>query len=135
MAEGLVTVPSALSFDRTLEELLAALARRGVQVFATIDHAANARAVGMPLAPTTVVVFGSAKAGTLLMQAEPALGLDLPLRALVRQDAAGTVSVAYNEPEWIVRRHGLDQAALPVVAGMDGLLRAVVAEAAGVPTT
>lgn len=131
MPTGLIEIRSAHSFAETLGKFTAALAARGVEVFAQIDHAQNARDVGLPLPPTTVVTFGAARAGTPLMQAHQTLGLDLPLRALVGEDAAGAVFIAYNQPDWIVTRHGLDPADFPSVKGMISLLEAVVREACG----
>ncbi|MDR3513418.1 MAG: DUF302 domain-containing protein [Caulobacteraceae bacterium] len=133
MSDGLVVASSRLSFAETLERLCAALERNGVEIFARIDHAANAATAGLGLRPTTVLVFGAAKAGTPLMAARQTLGLDLPLRALVFEDAEGETRVAYNDPAWIVSRQGLDAAAFPSVAGMAKLLAAVTAEAAGAP--
>lgn len=130
MPTGLITVQSAAGFQETLRRLLDAMERRGVDVFAQIDHAANAQAAGLTLRPTTVVVFGAAKAGTPLMAAEQTLGLDLPLRTLVYQDAAGQTWLAYNEPDWIAARQGLAPDAFPSIAAMTNLLAAVIAEAA-----
>ena len=76
-------------------------------VFARIDHAAGAAQAGLALRPTEVFIFGNAKAGTPLMQSDQTIGIDLPLKALVWQDANGKVWLSYNEPSWIVRRHGL----------------------------
>jgi uncharacterized protein (DUF302 family) len=130
MPAGLMVLRSARGFEDTLQGLLDVLRRRGVDVFAQIDHAANARAAGLTLRPTTVVVFGAAKAGTPLMAAEQTLGLDLPLRALVYEDAAGEARIAYNRPDWIAARQGLAPEAFPSTAAMTKLLDTVVAEAA-----
>lgn len=75
-------------------------------VFARIDHAANAAAVGLSLRPTEVVLFGNPKGGTLLMQDQQPAGIDLPLKALDWQDAEGKVWLGYNAPEWIPRAQG-----------------------------
>jgi uncharacterized protein (DUF302 family) len=131
MTRGLIVVPSRYTFAETLQKLLDALHRSGVEIFTQIDHAAGAEAAGLTLRPTTVVVFGAAKAGTPLMEAEQTLGLDLPLRALVYEDAAGETRIVYNAPDWIVERHWLRPDAFPSVAGMTKLLASVVAEAAG----
>jgi uncharacterized protein (DUF302 family) len=131
MPPGLIEIRSSRSFAETLGKFTGALAARGVQVFAQIDHAQNARDAGLPLPPTTVVIFGAAQAGTPLMEAHQTLGLDLPLRALIREDAAGAVFIAYNQPNWIVTRHGVDPTTFPSVAGMTKLLEAVVREACG----
>lgn len=126
--EGLISTNSRLPAADIVARLEAALQAKGVTVFARIDHAAGAAAAGLSLRPTTVLVFGNAKAGTPLMQAEQTIGIDLPLKILVWQDAAGTSWVAYNDPAWLARRHGIDPAA-PPVAGMSVLLAALASEA------
>jgi uncharacterized protein (DUF302 family) len=129
MTEPLVTVASGRGFQDTLDALVSGLDRRGVPVFARIDHAANAKAAGLELRPTTVVIFGSAKAGTPLMQAQQALGLDLPLRMLVYEDQDG-VRIAYREPAAIMQAHGLGPNGMPTVTAMSALLAALAQEAA-----
>ena len=106
-ADGLTTVPSSFAPKETMDRLEAEIRARGMTVFARIDHAAGAVAVGMTLRPTELLVFGAARAGTPLMQADQAVGIDLPLKALVYQDEAGGVWLATNDPRWIARRHGL----------------------------
>jgi uncharacterized protein (DUF302 family) len=129
MTDGLVVVASAHGFAQTLDKLAAALTVAGVQIFARIDHAANAREAGLSLRPTTLLIFGSAKAGTPLMQANQTLGLDLPLRALVYEDTVGKAWIAYNEPDWIAERQGLQPAAFLTVSAMAKLIATVVAQA------
>jgi uncharacterized protein (DUF302 family) len=96
--DGLVTLQSSHDFATTLERLTAALEAKGVRVFAQIDHAAGATSAGLELRPTTLVVFGNPVAGTPLMQAAQTVGIDLPLKALVWQDAQGAVHLTYNDP-------------------------------------
>ena len=96
-ASDLVTLPSAHGATETVERLKALLARKGVEVFAHIDHAAAAERVGLRLRPTQVVIFGNPRAGTPLMQARQTVGLDLPLRALVWQDEQGKVWLTCSE--------------------------------------
>ena len=84
---GLVTLQSSHDVATTLERLTAALEAKGVRVFARIDHAAGAASVGLALRPATLVIFGNPAAGTPLMQAAQTVGIDLPLKALVWQDA------------------------------------------------
>ncbi|MDR3464826.1 MAG: DUF302 domain-containing protein [Xanthobacteraceae bacterium] len=122
---GVVTKPSGAGPAETLERLDAAIRARGMTVFARIDHAAGAREAGLSLRPTTVVIFGNAVAGTPLMQAAQTIGIDLPLRGLVWQDAAGATFVSFNDPAWLAARHGLDPAAKPQVAAMTAALHAV----------
>jgi uncharacterized protein (DUF302 family) len=112
-----VTLRSAHDFATTRARLDAELAARGVEVFARIDHAANAAAAGMSLPPTLVVVFGNARAGTPLMQRAPDLALDLPLRILIREDEHGAVLLSYHDPAALVQAYGLAAAdAMPLHA-------------------
>ena len=132
--EGLVSIASRYSAAETVDRLLAALQKRDLTVFARIDHAANAAAVGMPLRPTDVVLFGNPKGGTVLMQDQQRVGIDLPLKALVWQDAGGKVWLSYNAPDWIAARAGLSDKRLGensagAVAAMTKALAAVAEEA------
>jgi len=77
------------------------IGERGMNVFARIDHAAGAAEVGLTLRPTELIIFGNARGGTPLMQPNQTVGIDLPLKALVWQDAAGKTLISYNEPSWI----------------------------------
>jgi uncharacterized protein (DUF302 family) len=122
--DGLVSVASGFSARDTMERLLAALPPRNMTVFARIDHAAGAAAVGMPLRPTDLVIFGNPKGGTVLMQDQQRTGIDLPLKALVWEDADGKVWVSYNDPAWIARRHGVGHAA--AVEAMTTAMKAIV---------
>jgi uncharacterized protein (DUF302 family) len=126
-ANGLVTLRSSRDFTTTLERLLAALASKGITVFARIDHAAGAASVGLALPPTTLVMFGNPAAGTPLMQAAQTAGIDLPMKVLVWQDAQGAVSLSYNDPAWIAARHQLgetvSQAAAALAVGLEALAR------------
>jgi uncharacterized protein (DUF302 family) len=108
---GLITAKSRYDVGETADRLATAVEARGMTVFARIDHAAGAKQAGLELGPTELLIFGSAKAGTPLMQANPAVGIDLPLKALIWRDGAGTVWLTYNDPHWITRRHGLGAAA------------------------
>ena len=106
-ADGLITLPSNYGPKETMDRLEAEIRARGIVVFARVDHAAGAAQVGLSLRPTEVLIFGNAKAGTPLMQAEQTIGIDLPLKALVWQDANGKVWLSYNEPSGLAQRHGL----------------------------
>jgi uncharacterized protein (DUF302 family) len=129
MADGLTTVPSAFGPKETMDRLETLITARGMTVFARVDHAAGAASVGLPLGPTELLIFGSAKAGTPLMQADQAIGIDLPLKALVYQDADGKVWVGYNNPGWLAQRHGLSQTFAPTIAAMAEMLDAITKQA------
>jgi uncharacterized protein (DUF302 family) len=96
---------------------------------AGIDHAAGAAKAGLTLGPTTVVIFGNARAGTPLMQANQAVGIDLPLKALVFEDEAGKVWLACNDLHWIAARHGLGASSGKIVDAMAAVLDAVATKA------
>jgi uncharacterized protein (DUF302 family) len=127
--EGLTTVASGFGPKETMDRLAAAATAKGLTVFARIDHAAGAAAVGLPLRATELLVFGNAKGGTPLMQAAQTIGIDLPLKALVYQDAAGNTWLAYNDPVWLARRHGLGPEVEPTVKAMTAALAALATAA------
>ena len=116
--DGLTTLASNRSVRETMDRLEAALRDKGITVFARIDHAAGAASVDMPLRPTELIIFGNPKAGTPLMQARQSIGIDLPLKMLGWQDAAGKAWLTYNDPAWLARRHGLGSEAEAAVAAM-----------------
>ena len=129
--EGVVTIPSNYSPEKTIERLKAGLAAHGLDVFAEIDHARNAKEAALTLPPETLLVFGSAAAGTPLMQASQAAGIDLPLKALVWRDAAGKTWISYNDPVWIAKRHGLAGGQMNIAEKMRDGLEAIAGNAAG----
>jgi uncharacterized protein (DUF302 family) len=128
---GLTSMPSDLGYPETLSRLEAAIRGAGMTVFARIDHAAAAAVAQLPLRPTELLLFGNAKGGTVLMQSNQLIGLDLPLKALVYQDASGMVWVAYNDPAWLAGRHALDTSASPTVAAMTATIKRIVTQATG----
>jgi uncharacterized protein (DUF302 family) len=106
-ADGLITMPSSYGPKETMERLKAEAAAKGLTILARIDHTAGATQVGLQLRPTELLIFGNAKAGTPLMQSNQEVGIDLPLKALVWEDAEGKTWLAHNDPTWIAKRHGL----------------------------
>ena len=122
---GLTTVASAYGPKDTMDRLEGAVKAKGLTVFARIDHAGGAQEVGLPLRPTAVLIFGNAKGGTPLMQAAQTIGIDLPLKVLVWQDAAGKTWLSYNDPGWIAKRHDLGHEVDATVGALTGALGAV----------
>jgi uncharacterized protein (DUF302 family) len=98
---------SRYPYRETIERLSRAIVASGSTVFATIDQAAAAARAGLTLRPTTLIVFGNPAGGTPLMADSPLLGLDLPLKFLVWEEA-GVVTVAYAPLSDIVRRYGVN---------------------------
>jgi uncharacterized protein (DUF302 family) len=128
---GLTTIKSHRGARETMNRLEEAVKARGMTVFARIDHAAGASAVGMPLNPTEVLIFGNARGGTPLMQSAPTIGIDLPLKALVWQDASGETWLSFSDPAWLAQRHGLSGAETAVgnlTAALNALAKEAISE-------
>ena len=124
-AQGLTTLRSSYGPKDTMNRLEAEVRAKGMTVFAHIDHAAGARAVGLSLRPTEVLIFGNAKAGTPLMQSVQTIGIDLPLKALVWQDSSGDTWLSYNDPAWLAQRHGVSGETAAAISTMTAALGAV----------
>lgn len=105
-ADGLVAVNSPHSVKETIDRFEGAVKARGLNVFLRVDHAAGARKIGKSLRPTELLVFGNPQGGTPLMECAQSAGIDLPLKALAWQDAAGQVWLGYNDPQYLADRHG-----------------------------
>ena len=127
--EGLTSIRSRFGPKETMDRLESEIRARGMTVFARIDHAAGAAQVGLTLRPTELIIFGNARGGTPLMQASQTAGIDLPLKALVWEDASGKIWLSYNEPSWIVQRHGLGVRA-EIVDNLAAALSAISRKAA-----
>src|SRR6266852_9985839 len=132
-AQGLTMLRSSYGPKDTMNRLEAELRAKGMTVFARIDHAAGAKAVGLPLRPTDVLIFGNAKAGTPLMQSIQTIGIDLPLKALVWRDGSGNTWLSYNDPSWLAKRRGLGHEVEARVRAMAAALDAVARTATAPP--
>lgn len=128
--EGLINIKSGFGPKETMDRVKTEIRARGLNVFVCIDHAAGAVEAGLSLAPTNLIIFGNARGGTPLMQSVQAVGIDLPLKILVWQDAENNTWLSYNEPRWIAQRHNVTNAE-PVVGKMTVMLSAIAKEAAG----
>ena len=104
---GLINVKSAHDTKTTADRLENTLKQKGMTVFARIDHAAGAQKVGQKLRPTELIVFGNPKVGTPLMQCRQTTAIDLPQKALIWEDEEGQVWLSYNNPNYLVERHGI----------------------------
>ena len=129
-ADGLVTVKSPRSAKDTMNRLEEVVKQRGLNVFARIDHATGAAKVGMVLRPTEVLIFGNPQGGTPFMECAQTVGIDLPLKALVWEDASSQVWIGYNDPVYLAERHGV--AKCPVAENLRKAM-ASIAEAAIAP--
>jgi uncharacterized protein (DUF302 family) len=132
-ADGLITIRSSCGPKETMNRLEAEVKTKGLTVFAHIDHAAGAAAVGLPLGPTDLLIFGNAKGGTPLMQSIQTVGIDLPLKVLVWQDASGNTWLSYNDPNWIAKRHGVGHEVDAPVSAMAAALSAIAKAATTSP--
>lgn len=122
-AQAIVVKASPHPVAETLDRLTGALEKKGITVFARIDHAAGAKKVGLELRPNQVLIFGNPKLGTPLMQARPGVGLDLPMKVQAFEDPQGQVWVRYVRPAGLLARHG-GGGPEAVVAKMTGALDA-----------
>jgi uncharacterized protein (DUF302 family) len=118
---GIIDKPSNHSVDETVEKLKGILQRKGVTLFAMVDHSGEAAKVGMKMRPTKLLIFGSPKAGTPLMLAAPRSAIDLPLKILVWEEAEGKVWVSYNSPAYLQQRHGFQAQLLQNIAVVETL--------------
>jgi uncharacterized protein (DUF302 family) len=122
--EGLTSIRSRFGPKETMDRLETEIRAQKMEIFARIDHAAGAAAAGLELRPTELIIFGNARGGTPLMQSVQTVGIDLPLKALVWEDASGTTWLSYNEPSWLAQRHNIPNAE-PVVSKMSATLGAM----------
>jgi len=131
--DGLTSIRSSFGPLDTALRLEAAVKAKGLTVFARIDHAAGAAEVALALRPTVLLIFGTARGGTPLMQSAQTVGIDLPLKALVWGDASGNTWLSYNEPSWLARRHGLGAEAETTVRALTAALNALAKAATSSP--
>jgi uncharacterized protein (DUF302 family) len=123
--EGLKTLQSEFGPDETMARLEKEIMAHGMRSFSRINHATLAEETGLTLRPTEVILFGNPRGGTPLMQASQTIGIDLPLKALIWQDTSGKTWLSYNEPAWLLKRHGLKD--MDQVAGQMELALAAIA--------
>ena len=124
-ADGLIAVKSPYSAKETMNRLEEVVKQKGLNVFARIDHAAGAAKIGKTLRPTELLIFGNPQGGTPLMECAQTMGIDLPLKALVWEDASAQVWLGYNDITFIAKRHEVPDCAAPAnlskaLAGMAG---------------
>lgn len=118
---GLLIKSSQYSVNETINRLESIVKKKGITVFARINHAQGAKKAGLELAPTELLIFGNPKLGTPLMQSSQPVGIDLPLKAIAWQDKEGKVWLGYNTPAYIAERHSINDKAA-VIKKMTGAL-------------
>ncbi len=121
-ASGIVTKTSTHSVKETLDKLEAIVTSKGFKIVARVNHAKAAEKSGQTLNPTEVLIFGNPKVGTALMKSNQAIGLDLPIKVIAWEDDNGVVTIAYNDPAWMVSRYGITDRE-KVVQKMTGALK------------
>ena len=124
---GFISMPSPDSVPETIQRLCALLKSKGVAIFALIDHSGEAEKAGLQMRPTQLLIFGNPKGGTPLMLAAPSTAIDLPLKALVWEDADGKVWLCYNSPDYLQQRHGFPADLEKNIAAIEPLLAQAVA--------
>jgi uncharacterized protein (DUF302 family) len=101
----MISLKSPYSAKDTATRLESTIKDKGLNLFARIDHAAGAAKIGKTLRPTEVFIFGNPQGGTPLMECAQSIGIDLPLKALVWEDASSQVWLSYNDPAYLAKRH------------------------------
>ncbi len=117
---GFARTRSTHTVDQTVDRIKSLLAAKGVTLFALVDHSGEAARVGLRLRPTKLLIFGTPRAGTALMDAVPTIAIDLPLKVLVWQADDGVVWIGYNTPDYLAKRHGLPSKFMPALTGIEG---------------
>jgi uncharacterized protein (DUF302 family) len=123
---GMAHLSSPYTFAETIKRLESLLQAQGLTLFCRIDHSGEAEKAGLKMPGTQVLIFGSPKGGTALMIASPTVAIDLPLKALIWEDAEGKIWLSYNRPEYLRQRHNIPGALLKNIAGIEPLLQRVV---------
>jgi uncharacterized protein (DUF302 family) len=118
---GIVSLQSVHPVEQTVQKIEELLRAKGVKLFALVDHSGEAKSAGLEMRPTKLLIFGNPKGGTPLMVAAPSVAIDLPLKILVAEDAAGQVWISYNSPEYLRARHGFPQELVQNIAVVAGL--------------
>ena len=127
MSQNLTTTESKFAVKETADRLAAELEKRGIRVAARIDHAAGAKAVGLEMPPTEVLIFGNPRLGTPLMLAQPSVAIELPMKVLIWQDGSGKVLIGYTPPSALKERYqinGQDDALTAMAGALAGLTKA-----------
>jgi len=129
-ADGLIVLKSSYTAEETMNRFEAIVQKKGLNIFARINHAAGAEKIGKILRPTEVLIFGNPQGGTPFMECNQTVGIDLPLKVLVWQDADGQVWLGYNDPVYLAKRHDVESC--PVAAKLQkalaGLSKAALAQ-------
>jgi uncharacterized protein (DUF302 family) len=130
-SDSLISIESGYSVKQTADRFEAVLKKKGLTIFARIDHSSNASTVGLELGPTELIIFGNPKVGTPLMQCSKQVAIDLPQKALFWSDVNGQTWLSFNNPEYLKERHdikGCDSVIQKISSVLDNLSKAAVAK-------
>jgi len=127
MPKGLITKPCKDSVVATTERFAALLRAKGITVFALIDHSGEAEKAGLKMPPTKLLIFGNPKGGTPVMLGAPTIAIDLPLKVLVWEDAAGKAWISFNDPAYLQKRHNVPGDLVKNISVVEGLVDQILA--------
>ena len=105
--DGMIKMKSQHSVKQTADRLESLVKEKGLTLFIRINHTENAKNVGKDLRATELLIFGNPNIGTPLMNCKQSVAIDLPQKALIWEDEAGQVWIAYNDPQYLVERHNI----------------------------
>lgn len=128
-AEGMNNVKSGYSVEQTANKMAVVLEEKGMTIFSRINHSAAAQKVGLELRDTILLIFGNPKAGTLLMQCQQTVAIDLPLKALIWQDEKDQVWISYSDPRYLEQKHdikGCETILSKMEKGLEGMVKLAV---------
>jgi len=123
---GMKHLSSRYSVPETLKRVKSLLQERGLTIFCLIDHSGEAEKVGLRMYATQLILFGSPKGGTPVMVASPTIAIDLPLKALIWEDAGSKVWVSFNSPEYLQQRHNVPADLVKNISATGALLQVAV---------
>lgn len=121
--DGLTSIRSRHSVDDTVINIVSFLREKKIKLFAVIDHSGEAKAAGLNMPPTRLLILGNPKAGTPLMLASPSSAIDLPLKLLVAQDDKGAVWISYNSADYLAKRHSIPESLLANISAIETIAR------------
>lgn len=128
---GLTTINSKYSTEETTDRIIALLKEKEFHIFAKIDHQENAAKHEIELRPTSLIIFGNPSVGTLLMQEQQTIGIDLPAKFLVWENKSGDTKITYNQSDYLAKRHGLSSKTQKPITALKNTIESVSKEAAG----
>ena len=130
-ADGVIDVPSTFNVEETADRMESILSAKGMTIFTRINHSEGAVKYGIELRKTELIIFGNPKVGSPLMKCQQTVGIDLPQKALIWEDAEGSVRITYNDPAYLKQRHdiqGCDKVLAKVANALSGITKAAASK-------